>query len=100
MQENVSMVAINDCFMLQSMLFQILKFYFKDQPSRHLALLDLFLDIKMKTELGQLIDLLTAPAEGPRDLTRFDDEIYRKIVVFKTAHYSFCLPVISSLIAV
>lgn len=54
----------------------------------------------MRTELGQLLDLLTAPPNALQcNLDKFNDEIYQKIVRFKTAYYSFTLPVFACLIA-
>ena len=46
----------------------------------------------LQTELGQLIDLLTAP-ENSVDLSKFSLEKHRFIVTYKTAFYSFYLPV-------
>lgn len=60
-----------------------------------------------QTELGQLLDLTSQPATAPAaaeggalatpeavpDLTRFTMERYRLIVKYKTAYYSFYLPV-------
>ena len=77
----------------------MIKRYFGEHPS-YLYLLNLFLDTKMRTELGQLLDLLTAPPNAIQcNLDKFSDEIYQKIVRFKTAYYSFTLPVFASLIA-
>lgn len=49
------------------------------------------------TELGQLIDLITAP-EDDVDLTRFSLLKHRLIVVYKTSYYSFYLPVALAMI--
>ena len=46
----------------------------------------------LQTELGQLIDLLTAP-ENSVDLSKFSLDKHRFIVTYKTAFYSFYLPV-------
>lgn len=94
----VGMVAINDCFVLHSMLFKTLKRHFGRHPA-YTALFELFIDTKLRTELGQLLDLLTAPADGPKDVSKFNMDLYRKIIRFKTAYYSFHLPVVASLIA-
>ncbi|CAG6015369.1 unnamed protein product [Menidia menidia] len=45
-----------------------------------------------QTELGQTLDLLTAPP-GQVDLSRFTMERYNAIVKYKTSFYSFYLPV-------
>lgn len=50
------------------------------------------LQITFFTEMGQLIDLITAP-EDAVDLSQFSLERHRLIVIYKTAYYSFYLPV-------
>ncbi|KAK3633038.1 Farnesyl pyrophosphate synthetase [Elasticomyces elasticus] len=89
--ENVGMIAINDAFMLETSIYILLKKYFK-QESYYVDLLELF----HETELGQLCDLLTAP-EDHVDLENFSMEKYTFIVVYKTAYYSFYLPVVLGL---
>ncbi|KAG5334048.1 Farnesyl pyrophosphate synthase [Termitomyces sp. J132] len=87
----VGMVAINDAFMLNSAIYYLLRNHFKSHP-RYIDLVDIFHDITYKTEMGQLVDLVTAP-EGVVDLARFSLERHRLIVTYKTAYYSFHLPV-------
>lgn len=94
----VGLVAINDCFAIQSILFKTLRRYFGGQKS-YVALFDLFVDIKMRTELGQLCDLLTAPPQDGCNFARFTDDMYMTIIKYKTAYYSFYLPVVATLIA-
>ena len=64
------------------------------------AILDIFLDTTWRTELGQGLDLTSAPLPGmgDADLDRFTIERYRLIVLNKTAYYSFHLPVVVGLI--
>lgn len=87
----IGLVAINDSMLLQSCLFQIMKKYF-GETLYYPFLLELFNDVIFKTELGQLMDLITAP-ENDVDLNRFSMEKYKWIVEYKTAYYSFYLPV-------
>ena len=68
----VGNVAINDAFLLEGAIYQLLKKHFRSDPC-YLNILELFHDCTYKTELGQLIDLLTAP-EGVVDLSRFSLE--------------------------
>jgi len=70
----VGTIAINDAFLLEGAIFQLLKKYFRGDPC-YLNILELFHDCTYKTELGQLVDLLTAP-EGDVDLSRFSLERY------------------------
>ncbi|MBW0474903.1 hypothetical protein O181_014618 [Austropuccinia psidii MF-1] len=87
----VGNIAINDSFMLEASTYVLLKKHFRDHPA-YACLLELFHDTTYQTELGQLIDLLTAP-EDVVDLDKFSLDKHRLIVVFKTAYYSFYLPV-------
>ncbi|GLB39873.1 putative FPP GGPP synthase family protein [Lyophyllum shimeji] len=87
----VGLIAVNDAPMLKSAIFQLLKTHFRHE-SYYADLLELFHDMCYKTEMGQLTDMVTAPAEII-DLGRFSLERYRTIVRFKTAYYSFHLPV-------
>lgn len=88
---NVGMIAINDSFMLESSIFLLLKKYFKSEKC-YVDLMELFHEVTFQTELGQACDLLTAP-EDHVDLDNFSLEKYTFIVIFKTAYYSFYLPV-------
>ena len=46
----------------------------------------------LQTEVGQLLDLLTAP-EDSVDLSKFSQQKQSFIMIYKTAYYSFYLPV-------
>jgi farnesyl diphosphate synthase len=91
--ENVQMIAINDSFLLESFVFTLLKTHFGKEPCYH-RLVALFLDVIQKTEFGQLLDLMPQPV-GTKivNLSHFTLERYQKIVKFKTAFYTFYLPV-------
>lgn len=91
LQENVGNIAINDSFMLEGSIYILLKRYFK-QDAYYADLLDLFHEVTFQTELGQLLDLVTAD-ENVVDLSKFSLEKHSFIVIFKTAYYSFYLPV-------
>jgi len=59
-------------------------------------LVDLFHDVIQKTEFGQLLDLTSQPMENgveKIDLDRFTIERYKLIVKYKTAYYTFYLPI-------
>ncbi|KAK6066445.1 farnesyl pyrophosphate synthase [Seiridium cupressi] len=90
-QPEVGMVAINDAFLLESSIFLLLKQYFKAHPA-YVDMVELFHETAFQTEIGQLCDLLTAP-EGRSNLHNYSLEKYTHIVVYKTAYYSFYLPV-------
>jgi farnesyl diphosphate synthase len=90
-QPNVGMVAINDAFLLESAIYLLLKKYFRSHAA-YVDLLELFHEVTFQTELGQLADLLTAP-EDKVDLNNFSMDKFSFIVIYKTAYYSFYLPV-------
>ncbi|KAH9466825.1 hypothetical protein MJO28_000559 [Puccinia striiformis f. sp. tritici] len=88
---NVGNIAINDSFMLEASIYVLLKKHFRNHPA-YVNLLELFHDTTYQTELGQLIDLLTAP-EDSVDVSKFSIEKHHLIVIYKTSYYSFYLPV-------
>jgi farnesyl diphosphate synthase len=71
-KSDVGMVAINDSFILESIIYRLIKKYFRSE-SYYVDVLDLFHEVTYQTELGQLMDLITAP-EGDVDLSRFSIE--------------------------
>ncbi|KAF8152593.1 isoprenoid synthase domain-containing protein [Crassisporium funariophilum] len=89
--EHVGMIAINDSFMLEAAIYRLLKVHFRKEIY-YADLLDLFHETTYQTEMGQLVDLITAP-EDKVDLSKFSLERHRLIVIYKTAYYSFYLPV-------
>jgi len=93
----VQMIAINDSFLLESFVFTILKKHFGNE-SYYLQLVELFITVIQKTEVGQLLDLTSQPMGQPADLDRFTLERYRQIVKYKTAYYTFYLPVAMGMI--
>jgi len=87
----VGMVAINDAFMLESAIYVLLKKHFRQEKS-YLDIIELFHEVTFQTELGQSCDLLTAPEDNV-NLDNFSLEKFSFIVIYKTAYYSFYLPV-------
>ncbi|NXF13746.1 FPPS synthase, partial [Smithornis capensis] len=94
-QEGIGLDAINDAFLLESSVYRLLKHYCGHQPY-YLHLLELFLQTGYQTELGQMLDLITAPISRV-DLNRFSEQRYKAIVKYKTAFYSFYLPVAAAM---
>lgn len=87
----VGMIAINDAFLLESAIYLLLKQHFRSHAG-YVDLLELFHEVTFQTELGQLCDLITAP-EDDVDLDKFSLDKFSFIVIYKTAYYSFYLPV-------
>ncbi|KAK7430396.1 hypothetical protein QQZ08_003144 [Neonectria magnoliae] len=90
-QDGIGMIAINDAFMLEAAIYTLLKKYFRTHPA-YVDLIELFHETTFQTEMGQLCDLITAP-EDKVDLDNFSLQKYSFIVIYKTAYYSFYLPV-------
>ena len=89
---NVGNIAINDSFLLESSLYILLKKYFHDQPY-YVDILELFHMVTSQTVIGQMLDLITSPPEGKRTFEDYTTDRYDAIVKWKTAFYSFYLPV-------
>lgn len=115
-KDGVGTIAINDSFILESCIFIFLKKYFKN-TSYYIDLVELFHEVSFQTQLGQLCDLITAP-EDHVDLSKFSPQKWvlslwewvsghgsltlvrwrhQFIVIYKTAYYSFYLPVVLAL---
>jgi farnesyl diphosphate synthase len=94
----VQLIAINDGFILQSHIYRILKKHFSHKKSQYLPLIELFNEVTYQTELGQLLDLTSQDQDSPMDLDKFTEERYKGIVKYKTAFYSFYLPIASGMI--
>ncbi|XVE80603.1 hypothetical protein DITRI_Ditri14bG0152500 [Diplodiscus trichospermus] len=92
----VGMIAINDGLILRNQIFRILKKHFRGKPY-YVDLLDLFNEVEFQTASGQMIDLITT-LQGEKDLSKYSLSIHRRIVQYKTAYYSFYLPVACALL--
>mmetsp|Transcript_13916 Transcript_13916/g.24387 ORF Transcript_13916/g.24387 Transcript_13916/m.24387 type:complete len:358 (+) Transcript_13916:97-1170(+) len=90
-QGKVGLVACNDYILLECCIYQIINKHF-DGHANHLRVLKLFHEVTFQTASGQLLDLITAP-QGTVDLTKYTMDNYMRIVTYKTAFYSFYLPV-------
>lgn len=91
----IGLDAINDALLLEACIYRLLKLYCREQPY-YLSLIELFLQSSYQTEIGQTLDLITAP-QGNVDLGRFTERRYKSIVKYKTAFYSFYLPVAAAM---
>lgn len=91
LKEGVGLVAVNDSLWIEGTIYKILRRHFKGEPY-YSDIVDLFHEVTYQTELGQTLDLLTSPNDSV-DFGRFSVERYKAIVKYKTAFYSFYLPV-------
>ncbi|KAH9987216.1 farnesyl diphosphate synthase [Russula vinacea] len=94
--EGVGLMAVNDALLLEGAIFQMIRKHFRKDPY-YVDLLDLMHEVSYQTEMGQLVDLITAP-EDRVDLSKFNLSRHRTIVLYKTAVYSFYLPVALALL--
>ncbi|KAI5671283.1 hypothetical protein M9H77_11647 [Catharanthus roseus] len=92
----VGMIAVNDGVLLRNHIPRILKRHFREKPY-YVDLLDLFNEVEFQTASGQMIDLITT-LEGEKDLSKYSLSLHRRIVQYKTAYYSFYLPVACALL--
>lgn len=89
--KGIGLQAVNDGMLLESCVFILIKRHCRDKPY-YADLADLFREVIMQTELGQSLDMETS--EKPEvDFTSFTPERYQAIVKYKTAFYSFYLPI-------
>ncbi|KAL4738128.1 isoprenoid synthase domain-containing protein [Aspergillus similis] len=90
---DVGMIAVNDAPMLESAIYLLLKKHFRDHPA-YVDMLELFHEVSFRIELGQTYDMLVAPQDSVAvNFAAFNQATYNQIVAYKTAYYSFHLPV-------
>nr|ALF46698.1 farnesyl pyrophosphate synthase 1 [Chrysanthemum x morifolium] len=92
----VGIIAANDGILLRNHVPRILKKHFRGKPY-YVDLVDLFNEVEFQTASGQMIDLITTLV-GEKDLSKYSLSIHRRIVQYKTAYYSFYLPVACALL--
>jgi len=91
LRDDVKMNAINDGLILEAQIYVMLKRYFADDPT-YVQLMEMMHEVTHLTALGQFLDLTTAEPHTV-DFSLFSMDVYSKIVIYKTAFYSFYLPV-------
>jgi len=96
----VKMDSVNDTLILESFIYFLLKEYFGDNPQLYIQLNELFHTVSLETQVGQMLDLLSQPQgrKGPEVLAGFNEDLYKKIVKYKTACYTFYLPMASGMV--
>eukprot|EP00210_Caulerpa_lentillifera_P005964 g5699.t1 len=95
-QPHVGLIACNDGLMIESSIYRILKKFFAEKDY-YIQLVELFHESISRTTYGQMLDLITTPREKG-DLSRCTIENYFDISTYKTAYYSFYMPIASGLI--
>lgn len=84
--DGVNMIAINDSILLDTAVYRILKHYFRQHPS-YMDIVELFHEVSFQTSSGQCLDMLSEK-QGT-----FLEDRYNAIILYKTAFYSFSLPI-------
>lgn len=90
-KDGVGIQAINDGIMLENGLYSVLRRHFSGLPC-YLPAMELFHEVTLKTTMGQSLDTLSCK-DGKPNLNLFTMNRYNAIVKYKTAYYSFQLPV-------
>ncbi|XP_017698872.2 farnesyl pyrophosphate synthase-like isoform X2 [Phoenix dactylifera] len=85
--DKVGLIAANDGIILRNHIPRILKRHFREKPYY----------VEFQTASGQMLDLITTH-EGEQDLSKYTITVYHHIVQYKTAYYSFYLPVACALL--
>lgn len=91
--KKVGLTAINDTYLLEQCIYKLIDDHFKGEPYIF-ELYKAFHSIIFVTAMGQELDMLASePTDQPFSLDLFTEEKYKSIVKYKTAYYSFYLPV-------
>ena len=91
------LIACNDYLLLEGVIYRVLRKRFRGtRKAMYHALTDLFLGVTWKTVLGQLVDTLTALQI--KSIDEFTVDRVSLIAKYKTAFYSFYLPVRASMV--
>ena len=87
------LVAINDTYLMEQSIFKLIDNHFNEEPYIF-QLYKIFHKIIYLTAMGQELDMLASdPPDNDFSLDTFTPEKYKSIVKYKTAYYSFYLPV-------
>jgi farnesyl diphosphate synthase len=92
--------AVNDSLILESFVFFLVKHFFGSNMAQYCALNDLYREVSLQTQLGQMLDLCSQPQgrKDPELLKEFTLENLTRIHTYKTAFYSFYLPIAAGFI--
>lgn len=96
---DVQMDAVNDSLILESFMYHLIEVYVPDATT-YRVVLKLFQDVMLKTQLGQMLDLVSQPQgrKGLEVLNTFNSTLQKRIVKYKTAFYTFYLPMACGLV--
>ncbi|XP_015189997.1 PREDICTED: farnesyl pyrophosphate synthase isoform X2 [Polistes dominula] len=92
LNNGIGLAAINDGLMLENAVYQLLEMHFKGKDC-YIDLMEIFRKVTMKTLMGQNLDMLSTNYGKKPNLNLFTMDRYNSIVKYKTAYYSFVLPI-------
>ncbi|KAK0173861.1 hypothetical protein PV328_007003 [Microctonus aethiopoides] len=92
LHNNIGLAAINDGILLEHTVYQLLRMHFRNHPA-YLDFIETFHDTTAKTIIGQTLDLLSTQFGKKPNLNLFTMDRYNAIVKYKTAYYSFVMPI-------
>ncbi|BAM81099.1 farnesyl-diphosphate synthetase [Cyanidioschyzon merolae strain 10D] len=93
--DHIGLSSVNDCLLIEAQIYRLLRRRFRareSDPELYLDLVELFLDTTYSTEVGQMLDLESSTGSDAM-LEKFTEQNLLRIYRFKTAIYSFYLPV-------
>ncbi|XP_015836774.1 farnesyl pyrophosphate synthase isoform X1 [Tribolium castaneum] len=90
-KDDTGLNAFNDAILLEHGIYTLLKRHFS-QHHCYVPTMELFHDVTLKTSMGQALDCL-CNKDGKPNLELFTMNKYNSIVKYKTAYYTFQLPV-------
>ena len=96
----IQLDAINDAIILESFLYFLLKKYFSHDAQMYISVVDLYHEVSLCTQMGQMLDLTSQPQgqKNPTILKKFNQKMYDQIVMYKTAIYTFYLSTAAAMI--
>ncbi|XP_076652814.1 farnesyl pyrophosphate synthase-like [Halictus rubicundus] len=93
---NNGLAAINDAILIKMYLYKLLRIHFKTKEC-YTNLQNLFLNSTLTTITGQSLDMLAMDGGNKPNLDLYTMDRYNTIVKYKTAYYTFVLPVTAAM---
>ncbi|XP_024938655.1 farnesyl pyrophosphate synthase isoform X2 [Cephus cinctus] len=89
---NIGLSAINDGILLEQTVYHLLRTNFRDKLC-YVDLMETFHENTLKTVMGQTLDQLATNFGQKPNLDLYTMDRYNAIVKYKTAYYSFVMPI-------
>ena len=104
-QEYIQLDAINDSLILESLLYYLINKNLS-QHKYFINIIQLYQNVSLYTQMGQMYDLTTVPPhtqnnknrDNKKLLNSFNLELYERIVTYKTALYTIYLSIAAGMI--